>query len=266
MLGLFDSGLGGLTVLRRVHESAPHADLFFFADQAHAPYGDRSPADLVRLMQQNLAWLDERRPEAIVMACNTSCAMGDTSGWPRVRAQILDLIDSAADAVERTGLRRIGVIATTATARSGAYGRHIYRRIPDARVVEIAAPALVPLVEAGKLTGDEPRAAVREVCDLLPHDVEAIVLACTHYPLLDDHFAEALGPSVLRIDPALVQAERAAALVRDGEGTGRIECFTNGDPARFAASLAELLPGIPVVAGYTEIEATISKASAVPET
>ena len=245
MIGLFDSGLGGLTVLRRLREVLPSADAIYFADQAHVPYGDRSETELMDLVHANLTYLDERGVQAIAMACNTSCAIADRYGWPAVSARVLDLIDSAAEAVQRTGLTRIGVIATTATVHSGAYARHIVRRVPEARVVQIAAPALVPIVEAGELEGERPRGAVREVCELLPKDVEAVILACTHYPLLDAHFADVLGPQVLRLDPAMVQAERAAALMSQlgtGMGSGTLECVTSGDVDHFAQSLRLLLP------------------------
>lgn len=244
MLGLFDSGLGGLTVVRRVRELLPEHDLLFFADQAHVPYGDRTPEDLLRLLHQNVGWLDSRGVEAIVMACNTSCAMGERFGWPQTRASVLDLIESAALAVERSGFTRIGVVATAATARSGAYGRKIRARVPHAAVYEAGAPELVPLVEAGKLEGAETRAAVERACAQLPTDLDAVLLACTHFPILDAHFAAVLGNGIVRIDPALVQAERTVELVAElrlPSGTGRLECASNGDPGPFGASLARLI-------------------------
>src|SRR5438270_7370410 len=101
MLGLFDSGLGGLTVLRRVRELLPSSDLIFFADQAHVPYGDRSAAELADLLTQNVTFLNARGAELIVMACNTSCATASEFGWPASRAPIVDLIESAAVAIDR---------------------------------------------------------------------------------------------------------------------------------------------------------------------
>ena len=240
MIGFFDSGLGGTTVVRRVRELLPAHDLLFFADQAHVPYGDRGAEDLLHLLEQNLAWLDGRGVDAIVMACNTSCAMGNQFGWPPARATVLDLIDSAALAVKRAGFARVGVIATAATVRSGAYASKIRDLAPDTSVVEVAAPALVPLVEQGKLYGEEPRREVRAVCAELPGDLDAVILACTHYPLLEEHFAAALGSRVALIDPALVQAERAVEVVCDygfPVGSGTLECVTNGDLERFRASL-----------------------------
>lgn len=243
MLGLFDSGLGGLTVVRRVRELLPLHDLLFFADQAHVPYGDRTPGDLLTLLKSNVARLDERGVDAIVMACNTSCAIAARYGWPRTDALVIDLIESAALAVETSGFQRIGVIATNATARSGAYRQKICEHVPGAEVFEVGAPALVPLVEAGKLEGSETRAAVKDVCAALPRDLDAVLLACTHYPMLDAHFAAALG-SVVRIDPALVHAQRAAALALEhgfAAGSGATRCETNADPQVFHANVDKFL-------------------------
>ncbi len=254
VLGLFDSGLGGLSVLRRVHEALPHHDVIYFADQAHVPYGDRDPADLLRLMQHNVRWIDEEGVDIIVPACNTSCAMALEFGWPATRAPIVDLIESAAIAVERTGLRRIGVLATAATAKSNAYKRHILTRVAQAEVIEVAAPALAPLVEAGKLHGEEPAKAVADACAPLG-EIDALVLGCTHYPLLGAHFEAYFGPYVQVIDPAIVQAERvfdlAARLELKAENAG-LECVTNGDLARFEANLQALVRDLKPLVRYLE--------------
>ncbi len=243
MIGIFDSGLGGLTVVRAVRERLPASDILFFSDQAHVPYGERTPDELHALLEANLRYLDAREVDAIVMGCNTSCAIADAYGWPVTRAEVFDLIDSATIAIQRTNAMRVGVIATTATVRSGAYGRRIRNAVHASEVWEVPAPALVPLVEAGELTGDVPRAAVAEVCEQLPSGLDAVVLACTHYPILDEHFAAILGPRVVRIDPALIQAQRVAEVqARDGalEESGHAYYVTNGDLALFAKNVARL--------------------------
>lgn len=241
MIGLFDSGLGGLTVVQRVRERLPMADIVFFADQAHVPYGPRTPENLYDLLVTNLAWLDEQRPDAIVTACNTSCAVADRFGWPHTQATIFDLIDSATRAIAHGRHRRIGVVATEATVKSGAYGRRIRERLPGTEVFERAAPALVPLVEAGRIEGNEPREAVAAVCAELPNDLDAVVLACTHYPVLDAHFAAALGPNVVRIDPAIEQAERVCALLGEREsGSGVTRYVTNADLDAFRRNVARI--------------------------
>ncbi len=244
MLGLFDSGLGGLTVVKQVRALLPHHDLLFLADQKHVPYGDRTPDDLHRLLVQNVRWLDDQGADAIVMACNTSCAIAADYGYPGTNAPILDLIESASIALRDAGFRKIGVVATTATVRSGAYGKALRAHIPGVYVVEVAAPALVPIVEAGDIAGDVPRAAVTEACASLPRDLDAVVLACTHYPVLDAHFAAVLGAGVARIDPAIEQAGRAAALVASrgfAAGTGATRYETTGDDATFRVSVGRIM-------------------------
>lgn len=241
MIGLFDSGLGGLTVLARVRERMPLVDVVFFADQANVPYGDRTHAELLRLLRANLSRLDERGVDAIVMACNTSCAVAERYGWPSTRAPVLDLIESAAIAVERGGFRRVGVVATAATVGAGSYGRTIRARVGGVDVVEVPAPALVPLVEAGATEGERPRAAVAEVCTHLPLDLDALVLGCTHYPVLESHFRAILGGSIALVDPAHTQAERTAELLGDrAAGSGTTEYITSGDEAAFLANVARL--------------------------
>jgi glutamate racemase len=242
VIGIFDSGLGGLTVVRRVRERLPAVDLLFFADQAHVPYGGRDPDELHGLLRENVAWLDAQGVRAIVMGCNTSCAIAERYGWPSTRAPVLDLIDSAATAVQRAGHRRIGVIATAATVASGSYGRSLRSAVPGAEVWEIAAPDLVPLVEAGE-TGARARAAVDAVCAKFPNELDAVVYGCTHYPILSQHFQRALG-GVAFIDPADMQAERAAAIVAELEPSterGRTRYVTNGDPRALAANVTRFL-------------------------
>ncbi len=241
MIGLFDSGLGGLTVLTRLRERLPLADLIFFADQAHVPYGDRTHGDLLRLLRANLARFDEYGVDAIVMACNTSCAIAERYGWPASRAPVLDLIESAAMAVEQGGFRRVGVVATAATVGAGSYGRTLRARIAGIDVVEVPAPALVPLVEAGVVEDERAREAVADVCTHLPLDLDALVYGCTHYPVLAEHFRAVLGDEVSLIDPAVMQAQRAQELLGDrARGTGSTTYVTSGDEAAFQAGIARI--------------------------
>jgi len=242
VIGLFDSGLGGLTVLRRLRERLPQADLVYFADQAHVPYGDKNVNELRELLRTNVAWLNDYGCELIAMACNTSCSIANDYGWPISRARIFDLIDAAACAVEAAGCRRVAVLATTATVRSGAYARAIRARIANARVTEIAAPRLVPLVESGA-GATEVEAAVSALCASVPREIDALVYGCTHYPLLDATFARYVGTGVARIDPAIEQASRVAlAAERAGISveSGATHYVTTGDRETFDASIAAL--------------------------
>lgn len=241
MLGLFDSGLGGLTVLRRVRDVLPSADVLYFADQAHVPYGDRSAEELQGLLRANVAFLNARGCDAIVMACNTSCAIASSYGWPPSRATIFDLIEAAATAIAECDARAITVIATAATVRAGAYARAIHARLPGARVAEIAAPALVPLIESPATSPDEMAAAVRGVCGEIAQTTEALVYGCTHYPLVDELFARFL-PGVARLDPARRQAAAVAGALgpRVQRESGRTWYVTSGPLEPFVERLGAL--------------------------
>jgi glutamate racemase len=233
-----------LTVLRTVRERLPHEDIVYLADQAHVPYGDRDDDDLARLMADNVAFLEAAGAEAIVMGCNTSCAVASRRGWPPTRIPIFDLIVAASRSVVASGAARVGVIATAATARSGAYGRALRALVPSIAVQEIGAPKLVPLVESGLLNGPIARAAVDEALAPFELPLDALVLACTHYPLLDAEFAAALGPRILRIDPADAQAEAGLAFVRKRggpQGSGRTRFVTTGPVEPYRAAIEMIL-------------------------
>jgi glutamate racemase len=239
MLGLYDSGLGGLTVLSALRAAGIDQDVIYFADQAHVPYGDRTDAELAALLAENFALLASHGVDAIVMACNTSCAVASRKGWPPSRVPVLDLIENAGKAFENTGFATIAVFATKATVRSGAYGHAIRAAAPDVDVIEISAPALVPLVESGAAGTPESLEAVRMVCEEAL-DVDAIVYGCTHYPLLDKEFADALGTKIVRIDPARAQAIATRDLIAElalPRGKSETRYLTNGDLAAFEANI-----------------------------
>jgi glutamate racemase len=233
MIGVYDSGLGGLTVLAALRAAGIGDDAVYFADQAHVPYGERTDADLHGLLTANLGWLHEHGVDAVVMGCNTSCAVAARLGWPATnfRLPIQDLIANGARAFADVPYRRVGVVATAATVRSHAYASAIGAIAPQIEVIEIAAPALVPLVEAGRSASAEARAAVLAAVAELPADVDAIVYGCTHYPLLDRHFAEA-APRAARIDPAREQARAVLALGLPA-GDASTLYVTNGDVVAF---------------------------------
>jgi glutamate racemase len=233
VIGVYDSGLGGLTVLAALRAAGSDADVVYFADQAHVPYGERTDADLHALLTSNLAWLEAHGADVVVMGCNTSCAVASRLGWPptHLRAPVQDLIVNGARAFAGARFRRVAVVATPATVRSHAYANAIAAVAPQIEVVEIAAPALVPLVEAGASETPAALAAVREVVALFPAGVDAVVYGCTHYPLLDAHFA-ALLPDAARIDPAREQARAVLALGLP-PGGGTTLYVTNGDVATF---------------------------------
>ncbi len=242
-LGLYDSGVGGLTVLHALRAAGITTEVVYFADSAHVPYGDKTDAQIQAFLTDNVRLLESLGVDAIVTACNTSCAVAQTHGWPAAHVPILDLIEQAGAAFAAAPYRTIGVVATAATVRNGAYGRAIRRALPNATVIEQAAPALVPIVERGDAASPAARDAVSAVVAELPADLDALVYGCTHYPLLDRWFADALPARVARIDPAQAQAAATAELVARlgiAGGDGATSYYTNGDAAAFEAAVRRI--------------------------
>lgn len=236
MFGLYDSGIGGLSVLSALRAAGVDQDIVYFADQAHVPYGSRTDQNLHELLTENFTLLATHGIDVLVMACNTSCAVAARMGWPDAPFRVLDLIGNAADSLRDTAATSVAVFATAATVRSQAYSNAIRRVAPHVTVHEIAAPALVPLVEAGGAGTPQAQEAVTELVRALPTGLDAIVYGCTHYPMLDREFAAALAPAIERIDPARAQAAATVASIRDlglAAGTGVTHYLTNGDVVAF---------------------------------
>jgi len=236
-----------------VRRRLPLEDIVYLADQAHVPYGERSENELERLLASNVGFLEDAGVGAVVMGCNTSCAVAAKRGWPPARVPIFDLIVAAAGAVRACGAGRVGVLATTATARSGAYAAALRRDEGAIDVQEVAAPQLVPLVERGIVAGPLARAAVRESLAPFVLPLDALVLACTHYPFLEAEFAAAL-PGVRLLDPAVAQAEIAVRFVaeRGGCEAGRTRYVTTGPLDAFRA-------GFMAIAGTVDAQATFER-------
>ena len=210
-LGFFDSGVGGLTVLRRVLERHGDVPCVYLGDTARVPYGNRSPEDIRLIAAEVVAWLRDQQVTTVVMACNTTNALARDVAEGQAGGPVIGLIGAAA-AMVRT--RRVGVLATPATVASAAYGASIEALHPGAVVIEQACPAFVPLIESGDLSSEELRlVASAYLKPLLDAAVETIVLGCTHYPLLEPLLRQLLPDSVQLLDPALGVARQLDAVL-----------------------------------------------------
>lgn len=249
-IGVFDSGLGGLTVWRALRRRLPQERLVYFADTARLPYGDRSAEEILTFVRQILRWMQAQPVKVVVMACNTSSALALEQVQQEFALPILGLILPGAQAALAQG-SRIGVIATAATVKSRAYSKAIQeysaldpRRFPQpVQCWEQACPEFVPLIEAGQLDGPELRqAAERYLQPLLQQGIDTLVYGCTHYPLLDPLLKSLLPSSVRRVDPgvALVGSlARELSLwgLRRPSTASQAEphrFYVSGDPERFA--------------------------------
>jgi glutamate racemase len=204
-IGVFDSGIGGLTVVRELRRQLPAESVVYFGDTARVPYGPKSPATVLRYSREAAAYLLDRGVKALVIACNTATAHAHEELRAELPVPVIGVIEPgarAAAAATRSG--RIGVIGTAGTIKSGAYDRAVRRLVGDrARVYAQPCPLFVPLVEEGlarheaaRLIADDYLAPLRTV------DVDVLILGCTHYPLLRELLAEVMGPDVGLVDSA----------------------------------------------------------------
>ena len=224
-IGIFDSGLGGLTAVRVLAQAAPWESFVYLGDTGNAPYGDRSVEDIRALSRRNARYLRSHDVKAILVACNTST----TNALPWLEADNADipvvgaLSPSVAAAVEASKTGRIGVLATAATVNSGGYQTAITARLPSAQVTAVGCPKLVPLIESGHTDPGDPamEAAVEEyTAPLRQAGVDTVILGCTHYPLARDAIAQIMGPDTALIDAgaASVGALLEALATRDALG------------------------------------------------
>jgi glutamate racemase len=218
-LGVFDSGLGGLTVVRALREAVPHEKIIYLGDTARVPYGTRGPATVIRYALACARHLVARDVKAIVIACNTVSAVAPERLRIELDVPILGVVEPgarAAVAATRTG--RIGVLATAGTIASGAYPRAVSQVSTRAEVIGQPAPLLVPLAEEGWTDGEVPRLAVRRYLEPLSRaKVDVVLLGCTHYPLLRtviaDEVRERIGPDATVVDSALATAADVGAFL-----------------------------------------------------
>ena len=185
-IGIFDSGLGGLTVVREVIRQLPHERIIYFGDTARVPYGPKSPDTVRRYSHEISAYLKSQDVKAIVVACNTATAHALPMLQGDLSIPVVGVVDPGARAAVAASRRReLGVIGTAGTISSGAYERAIRTIAPDAHILARACPLFVPLVEEGWLDKDATRLIAREyLTPLRDAGVDTLVLGCTHYPLL----------------------------------------------------------------------------------
>jgi glutamate racemase len=248
-IGVFDSGVGGLSVVRRLRELLPGETLLYVADQAHVPYGGRDLKQVRGFACGISSALIAAGCKAIVMACNISSAVALESvqaAYPRI--PVLGVIRPGVEAaVQAVNHGRIGVLATEGTVRSEAYTRTIHAAAPEMFVREVACPRFVPLVESGREHTDEARAAVREyLAPLIQADVEAVILGCTHYPFLLP-LLQTEAPHIRFIDPAYqttcaLQDTLASKSLLGDSLMGVIKfLYTTGDADAFDTASAKFL-------------------------
>ena len=216
-IGVFDSGLGGLTVVQALRTRLPHESIIYVGDTARVPYGPKSPDTVRRYAREIADWLVGQGVKAMVVACNTATAHALPHLREVLRIPVIGVVEPGARAAVREDHDgHIGVIGTEGTIASGAYERAIRAIAPNVTITARACPLFVPLVEEGWLDRDVTRIVAREYLQPLVDDrVDAVVLGCTHYPLLKPVLREILGAGVALIDSAEETASETARILRE---------------------------------------------------
>ncbi|MBY0360213.1 MAG: glutamate racemase [Candidatus Obscuribacterales bacterium] len=205
-IGLFDSGVGGLSILRALAATCASLEsevrFIYLGDTARCPYGDKSSEEITSYVRQITKWLGVAKAERVVMACNTSAAVSGAAARKSTTLPVHDLI-SATASYAAANYKKIGVIATSTTCKSRAFSQAINKLKAEAEVLEISCPDLVPLIEAGHLSGAEVEQAVDKYArSLNAAGVEALIFGCTHFPFLENVFRSSMNKNVAFIDPA----------------------------------------------------------------
>lgn len=234
-IGVFDSGIGGLTVAHEVIRQLPHESIVYFGDTARVPYGPKSPETVRRYSREIASFLQDQGVKSIVIACNTATAHALGVLRDEMDMPVIGVVEPGARAaVAATRSGHVGVIGTAGTIKSGAYERAIRELAPEIRVTPRACPLFVPMVEEGWTDHEATRLVAREYLEpMAAAEIDTLVLGCTHYPLLKPLLHDVLGPSVRLIDSA---EETAAETARTLAGAG-LGADPRADPSyRFIAS------------------------------
>jgi len=257
-IGVFDSGIGGLTVVRQLHKALPSEDIVYLGDTARVPYGTKSPSTVVRFACEDTQFLLQQNVKAVVVACNTCSAWAMPMLEKKFAVPVFGVIlPGVRAALEQTRNQRIGIIGTNATIRSKAYSNAILARCDSARVFARACPLLVPLVEEGWTRRPVTDTVLREYLDpMLRHRIDTLILGCTHYPLLKAAIRKIAGPKVSLVDSAescaLYVRERLAKqklLAPNRRRTGTIQPFVTDETERFG-DVAKRFLGTPTEAPW----------------
>lgn len=240
-IGVFDSGIGGLTVLKEIMEQLPYEDIIYFGDTARIPYGTRSKETVVKYSFQCIKFLLSKNIKAIVIACNTASAIALKEASQAFDIPIIGVIEPGANgAVASTKNNKIGVIGTTGTVNSEAYQTKIREMNKSAEVIGVACPLFVQIVEEGWADSDVAElAADRYLMELKEHNIDTLVLGCTHYPILRYTLSKVMGPGVTLVNPAYETAKatknmlKANDLMSEKKGKPSYRFYVSDDPEKF---------------------------------
>lgn len=249
-IGVFDSGVGGLTVVREIMRQLPNENVIYFGDTARVPYGSKSKQTVLKYSKQIVRFLRTKNVKAIVFACNTASALALEDMRDEIDIPVIGVVRPGAKmAATMSKTKSVGIIGTDGTIKSGIYTDYIRRLDPSITVVGKACPLFVPLVEEGLLEDRITDDMVdRYLSELKPYNVDALVLGCTHYPLLMNPIKRYMGEGVTLVNPAYETAKglkeilSEKGMLNDKEHNSTYEFYVSDGVDKFKAFADDVLP------------------------
>jgi len=249
-IGIFDSGLGGLTILKQVRRLMPKENLIYFGDTAHVPYGSKSKETVTAYSLEIAKFLESKNVKLILVACNTASALALPSLKRSVKVPVLGVIlPGARKAASVTKNKKVAVLGTEATVKSMQYPKHIAEIDKSIKVKQFACPLFVPVIEEGLINDEITDLVIRKyLCPLKKLQTDTVILGCTHYPVIKKNIAEVLGDKVTLVDSAEEISKDAKALLENARmlkksGKGKLEIYASDSPERFARLAVKIIGG-----------------------
>lgn len=252
-IGIFDSGVGGLTVVKEIYKNLPNENILYFGDTARVPYGGKSPEEILSIVREIIDWMLQFDVKAVAMACNTSSALALDIVRTEYSIPIFGLIKPTANFINNSSElpRKVGVIATAATVKSKAYSKAIKKLCPEVEVVEVGCPGLVEIVESGEVSSKLAYREVKKYMDpLILQKADKVVLGCTHYPYLSEVITKVSGRENILINPAehmvleMKQVLEKTGMLNTFNPNPNRDFYVSAAPMQFISVGTKLLPGV----------------------
>ncbi len=238
-IGIFDSGVGGLTVFKEIRKKFPYEDIVYFGDTARVPYGPKSKSTIKRYSMQNARFLIQQNAKIIIIACNTASSVAVKYLQRNLKVPVMGVITPGAEcAVKKTVNKKVGIIGTEGTIRSEAYPKAINELKNDIEVYSKACPLFVPIVEEGWENHPVTKLIIKEyLAELKEKDLDTMVLGCTHYPILKKQIQNYMGKHTNIIDSAVAVADKLQTILPNPQnsGKGKDKFFVSDNEAKFKA-------------------------------
>ncbi len=252
-IGVFDSGVGGLTVVREIMQNLPNENLVYFGDTARVPYGSKSVDTIIRFSKQIVRFLQTKKVKAIVIACNTVSALALDILREEIDVPIIGVVKPGSKvAAEVTENKKVGIIGTEATVKSGVYTKFIQQYQPEIEVLAKACPLFVPLVEEGFVDNRIAREAIDYYLhELKQSGIDTLILGCTHYPLLYNPIKAYMGEAIRLVNPAyetalelkqLLKEKKLENMPQEEGNVPTYEFYSSDAPVRFKSFANAVLP------------------------